>query len=528
MGGADEVEALPNADGVSLARALAESEERFRLAFDAVTDSLVLFSPVFDADGEFLDAEIKWMNRAARVRWFDAASLEDMRGVELFKLAPMFRAPVFEIFRGVARDSTEFKGVISMEHPTEGRVYLDLHITPFEGGFVYTSRDVTAQHLAEQSLRRRVEQLDALRRISQLLAESRDPREVLDGVAGEIGILLAARCVRIHVVHVDAGDDGLGITSGSTGCPEFIDPEADMIHAAMSGGRSVTTMPAGHVAHHHLAVPMVAGSRSVGTLIVGRDDVAFSDEEVAVAGTVTDLLAAAVQNAQLHAIDKLRAASNERQRLARDLHDAVTQSIYSASLISAALPAVWERSPEEGMENLRTLRLLVRAALAELRSLLYELRPASLEAAPLNVLLERLGDSLKGRSNNRLEIEVPADLRLPPDVKLAFYRVAQEALNNVGKHAQSTVAGVTVTQNGDEVRLVIRDDGWGFDPARRRRATDQTEDSFGLGIMRSRAEEIGATLQVDSVPGLGTTVEMIWRQLGAHDAPYDMDGGSDG
>jgi two-component system nitrate/nitrite sensor histidine kinase NarX len=273
---------------------------------------------------------------------------------------------------------------------------------------------------------------------------------------------------------------------------------------------------------------MVAGSRSVGTLIVGREDAAFSKDEIAVAGTAADLLAAAVQNAQLHDVEKQQAASGERQRLARDLHDAVTQSIYSASLISAALPDMWERSPEEGMKNLQALRRLVRAALAELRSLLYELRPASLEAAPLDVLLERLADSLKGRSEARLEIRVPSDLLLPPEVKLAFYRVAQEAINNVGKHSRSTVANVTVDTGDNGLRLVVSDDGWGFDPARRRRVTDASGDAFGIGIMQSRAEEIGATLEIDSIPGLGTTVEMIWHQPDAEDASQQWGDGPHG
>ena len=109
------------------------------------------------------------------------------------------------------------------------------------------------------------------------------------------------------------------------------------------------------------------------------------------------------------------AAEEERQRLARDLHDAVTQTIYSAALIAEALPAVWERDPGAGLSNLGRLQRLVRAALAEMRTLLFELRPAALEATPLEALLGRLGDALAGQIKGR--VEHPRRGRRPPVVR---------------------------------------------------------------------------------------------------------------
>src|SRR5690606_15981616 len=149
-------------------------------------------------------------------------------------------------------------------------------------------------------------------------------------------------------------------------------------------------------------------------------------EERQLAGTIADALAAVTEIDRLHREETRHAAAEERQALARDLHDAVTQSIYSATLIAEALPAVYERHPEEGLRNLERLRRLVRAALAEMRTLLFELRPAALETAPLDGLLERLGDVLAGQADVEVEVEAE-DIDLPGDVKIVLYRVTQEA-----------------------------------------------------------------------------------------------------
>jgi signal transduction histidine kinase len=169
-------------------------------------------------------------------------------------------------------------------------------------------------------------------------------------------------------------------------------------------------------------------------------------------------------------------------------------------------------SPAEAEYDLATLRHLVRNALAELRTLLYELQPASLEAASLATLLDRLGDSFTGRTDISIEVSAPDSLTLPADVKIAFYRVAQEALNNVAKHAQATVARVTATVGDDEVRLSVNDDGIGIAPHTDVAGGEDAGrwETYGLAIMRDRATDIGASLEIAGGPGIGTTVEMTW------------------
>lgn len=202
--------------------------------------------------------------------------------------------------------------------------------------------------------------------------------------------------------------------------------------------------------------------------------------------------------------EKEAAAAEERSRLARDLHDAVTQTIYSATLIAEALPIVWERNPEEGQRNLVKLRQLVRGALAEMRTMLFELRPSALEAASLSTLLGHQGDALSGRTRIPVDLRVQEDDIFPQEVKIAFYRIAQEAFNNIAKHSEATKVLVSLHTEPGQVMLTIRDNGRGFDRHK------MPDDKLGLRIMGERAYELGARLEVESAIGEGTQISVMW------------------
>jgi signal transduction histidine kinase len=209
-------------------------------------------------------------------------------------------------------------------------------------------------------------------------------------------------------------------------------------------------------------------------------------------------------------IDAVRreAAQQERQRLARDLHDSVTQTLYSISLIAEVLPRVWERHPEEGQRQVDELRTLARGALAEMRTLLHELRPATLTAIELGALLRQLGEAVGAQA--RLPVTTTVEglhaRRLPPDVQVACYRIAQEALNNVVRHAHAGNVTLLLRYQPTGVELTIHDDGRGFDLQR------ITPGRMGLDCMRERAEAIGARLMIESRPGQGTQLYLVWSE----------------
>jgi len=202
---------------------------------------------------------------------------------------------------------------------------------------------------------------------------------------------------------------------------------------------------------------------------------------------------------------ELAAAAAERERLARDLHDAVTQTLFSVAAIAEALPRVWERDPAEGRRGLEDLRLLTQGALAEMRTLLLELRPAALTETSLGALLRQLGDAMVGRTQMPVTTTVKGEYRLPADVQIALYRIAQEALSNIARHARAGQATVSLSCEPGRVLLSISDDGCGLD------LRDVRDQQMGLKIMRERAQGIGAELEVSGRPGRGTEVVVRWR-----------------
>ncbi|OGO30312.1 MAG: hypothetical protein A2Z29_09605 [Chloroflexi bacterium RBG_16_56_11] len=205
--------------------------------------------------------------------------------------------------------------------------------------------------------------------------------------------------------------------------------------------------------------------------------------------------------------EREQAAAAVRNRLARDLHDAVSQTLFSASLISEVLPRLWERDEKEGRRRLEEVRQLTRGALAEMRTLLLELRPDSLAEADISYLLNQLGESITGRSRVPVAVTVSGRCSVPVEVKVALYRIAQEALNNVAKHAGATNARVKLLCRAGRITLQINDNGKGFN------TRGVPPNSLGLNIMKERAREIGAGITVRSKAGEGTAVRVSWKSL---------------
>ena len=165
---------------------------------------------------------------------------------------------------------------------------------------------------------------------------------------------------------------------------------------------------------------------------------------------------------------------------------------------------MWDKNPAAGRQRLAELHSLTRGALAEMRSLLMELRPASLAESPLPDLLRGLAEAFTGRSRVPAEVDVEGDCHAPADVKVALYRIAQEALNNIAKHAAAQRVWIALHCDGTRVRLAVRDDGRGFAPG------NASPESLGLAIMGERAARAGATVRVESTPDEGTLVEVLW------------------
>jgi ligand-binding sensor domain-containing protein/nitrate/nitrite-specific signal transduction histidine kinase len=267
-----------------------------------------------------------------------------------------------------------------------------------------------------------------------------------------------------------------------------------------------------------VTVPILVKGRVIGVLDVQSDQVdAFDETDLAVLQSLAHQAGAAIENARLYEQAQQAAVLEERARLARELHDAVTQTLFSASLLAEALPASWENNHEEGEKLLEELKHLNRGALAEMRTLLIELRPSALVEANFGDLLLQLAEAASGREGLPIQVAVDCKCVLPPDVHIALYRIAQEALNNVVKHAKATKVNVQIgcsvcvpddqTENRPKiVSLMISDNGRGFNQ------DHVKSDHLGLGIMHERAEDIGAQLKIESSLGSGTVVRVEWQE----------------
>ena len=204
-------------------------------------------------------------------------------------------------------------------------------------------------------------------------------------------------------------------------------------------------------------------------------------------------------------LEKEKAVHEERNRLARELHDAVTQNLFSASLMTEVLPDLYDADPDEGKAQLAEIHRLTSGALAEMRGLLIELRPERLISSSMNELLDQLGRAFTGKTGVKVFIDTTLDDSLPEKKKHALYRITQEALNNAAKHAQSSKVEIKLRREEGEMVLAIEDNGVGFD-------TQNTEAGhFSLEIMAERAADAGARFDVVSAPGAGTKILVRWQ-----------------
>jgi PAS domain S-box-containing protein len=259
-----------------------------------------------------------------------------------------------------------------------------------------------------------------------------------------------------------------------------------------------------------LSVPLfIKGEGYGGITLYYRRAREFSQEEIQLATSVADQAALAIENARLRGQAEQAAAFAERSRLARELHDSVTQSLYSITLYSEAVARMLTAGAgPEAVEHLRELRATAQEALREMRLLIFQLSPPVLDQGGLAGALQIRLDAVEARGGLKVDLRVQGEERLTPLVRQELYQIAQEALNNALKHARAGSVRVFLDFQEGGTCLEVRDDGSGFDP-------EKTDRSGGLGLrgMRERAQGIRGTLQVESSPGQGTTVRVTVPHL---------------
>ena len=265
--------------------------------------------------------------------------------------------------------------------------------------------------------------------------------------------------------------------------------------------------PTGHPnMRSFLGVPIVAPDGVIGAFYltekIGAPD--FSDEDEELIGLLAAHAAIAIANARLYEQTRELSIVAERNRLALDLHDAVSQKLFGLVLNAETAATLLERNPEAARDQVAKLRTQAREALDELRSLVFELRPPDLERDGLGGALRKHVELLRRLEQHEIELVVAEDLPVDPARDREVLRIAQEALQNAVKHAHAHHVTVRLGADDGGVLLEVEDDGVGFDPA----APGARSRQLGLTSMEERAERLGGTLEIRSAHGAGTTVRL--------------------
>ncbi len=253
-----------------------------------------------------------------------------------------------------------------------------------------------------------------------------------------------------------------------------------------------------------LGVPLIVKEQVIGliSLAHGEPDY-YNSSHAELATAIASQAAIALDNARLYEEARSLATLRERQRLARELHDSVSQVLYGIALGLKTARSLVEIDPPQAVAPIDYALVLAEAGMTEMRALIYELRPESLQIEGLVQALVRQADTLRVRYNIQVETDLCDEPPLSIEEKEAFYRIAQEALHNTVKHARATQVELRLSYSGPNIQLSIKDNGIGFDP------NAIYTGHFGLHSMRERIEEIGGKLDIKSIPGCGSRIEVL-------------------
>jgi len=248
------------------------------------------------------------------------------------------------------------------------------------------------------------------------------------------------------------------------------------------------------------AIPLVYRGQSHGALVVYYPNPGPPDDEIALLAAIADQAAIVVENNCLYAAAQGQAAIEERQRLARELHDSVSQALYAIGLGARTAKALISQDAAKAIAPVEYVLQLAEAGLAEMRALIFELRPESLESEGLVAAIEKQAASLHARHRIVVNASLCDEPAIPLAIKEAVYRILQEGLHNVVKHARATTVDLRLECDDTEVRFDIRDNGIGFDPA------GDFPGHLGLQSMRERAARLGGLIEIESASRTGTRI----------------------
>jgi PAS domain S-box-containing protein len=502
---------------------LREREEHYRRIFESTSDGLIINDP---ATGRVVEAN----PAVCRMHGY---SREEFLGIHATAFIHPDYHPVFAEFRETiaAGGTYQCEALDTRKDGTVFHVEVNGSCVMYGGRphILAVVRDITERVQARELLQQRVE--ERTRELLTLLDVSRNMASTLL-LQPLLGLILDQ--LKVVAPYSGAaifgreGDDLVVLVRRSPGP----DPQAGPTHYALSAaGLLWTELQAGKpliindlrgdsplarayqdsVGPHlettfafersWLAVPMIRREQVIGIVTLSSNEVGyFTTHHAGLAMGIAQHAAIAIENARLYERAQEIAVLEERQRLSRELHDSVSQALYSIALGARTARTLLDRDPMATAEPLDFVLAQAERGLAEMRTLIFELRPEALEQEGLVGALGKQAEILRTREELTINLDLGAEPDAPLAVKEALYRIAQEAMQNVGKHAAATELRLSMRRAGDDIFLEIADNGRGFNP------NTSFPGHLGLSTMRERAERMGGSLQVESRPGAGTTV----------------------
>jgi PAS domain S-box-containing protein len=501
---------------------LREKEEQYRAVFEATTDGLVILDP----DGFYVEANPAMSSLFGYTH-------EELIGLHTNALT----AP--ESLDVMTESLEKIKGGIGFQAQglalrKDGTVfYAEAHLTPFtyqgKPHLLAATHDITervqAQQLLEQRVEERTRELASLLEISHTVASTLQLKPLLGLILDQLKTVVDYTGAAILTVE----NEDLIILDNRSPIQEVLlmqlsfplkdlgpiwetmisresiimpDVRDDTIMAqafrAALGELGETTFS---YVRACMIVPLSLKEQVVGMLVLtSSKEEAFTPHHSALALAIANQAAVAIENARLYEQAQELAAFEERQRLARELHDSVSQALYGISLGVHTARMQLDRNPQDLAESLDYVLELAEAALIEMRALIFELRPESLETEGLVTALTKQAAALQARQGIIVQLDLGKEPDLPLKVKQDLYRVVQEALHNTVKHARASQIVLRLDQSNSVVIIEVRDDGRGFD------AMASFPGHLGLHSMRERVANLGGIFQIESTEGQGTTI----------------------
>lgn len=480
-----------------------------------------------------LDEKWEWV--AGNEVWQEMTGTSPVGQESLFRLLPEVEAALRPFSPQLSAGQSIPRQPVQLE--VNGRtVYWEIALIPLMaagrlGGILLLLDDNTDHIRSRRRLERRIvertQKLSALYDVIAATTEAPDLRSTLEWSLQRV--LEAIKCPAGMIQLIDEFDEQEEVEAlrlvAQEGLPEEV--VQSLAETAVDTGLSGLVMNSSqpilitNLADHpaspavlrqqtilqtYVGTAMMVRDRAMGVLSVfaeyGRQ---FSEIELALLDSVADQIGIVVENAYLHKQAEETAVIEERHRLARELHDSVTQAIYSLTLFTEAGLRLLNIGDYHKIEELlHHLNTISQQALREMRLMLHKLRPPDLDEEGLVGALQQRLDEVETRANVEAHLIVEGDLdELPETIEEQLYRIAQEALNNALKHSAASLLTVRISADDEDLTLEISDDGKGFD-------IEAVQETGGMGLqnMEERIEQLDGELTIESVPGKGTTISV--------------------